>query len=59
MKLKFSIEEPCTVNWDKMEKEFDSRFCCKCSKSVKDFTQMKEEEIFRYLKENRKDKIYG
>ena len=59
MKLKLSIEEPCTENWDKMVKESDSRFCRKCSKSVKDFTQMKEEEIFRYLKENKDGKICG
>ena len=59
MKLKISIEDPCNENWDEMKSEFDSRFCSKCSKGVKDFTNMKEEEIFRYLKENIEDKICG
>ena len=59
MKLKLSIEDPCNENWDEMKEEFNSRFCSKCSKNVKDFTKMKEEEIHRYLKENKKDKICG
>lgn len=59
MKLKLNIDDPCNENWDTMKREIDSGFCKKCSKSVKDFTQMKEEEIYRYIKENKNDNICG
>ena len=59
MKFKLSIEESCTENWKKMEKGTDSRFCQKCNSDVKDFTGMNEEEIFRFIKKNKDDKICG
>ena len=44
-----TIAEPCTQNWDKMEKGSDFGFCTACSKNVIDFTNYTNAEIISVL----------
>jgi len=52
MKVPFkeiSIAEPCTQNWDEMEKGAGFNFCAACSKNVIDFSGYTHAEIIQTL----------
>lgn len=44
-----SINEPCTQNWELMEKRGGEHFCSSCQKCVIDFSAFNEAEIIRVL----------
>jgi len=50
----FSIQvpEPCHEDWGKMTPKDKGRFCTSCTKTVVDFTKMKNNEISTYMEEN-------
>ena len=51
--LILKIPEPCHQSWDEMTPESKGRFCGSCQKIVVDFTQMSDEQVKRYLFDNR------
>lgn len=59
IKIKLSINNPCSEKWDLMEKDKDSRFCEKCQKHVMDFTNKRADEILEYILSNYGKKICG
>lgn len=53
--IKITIKNPCNkINWTTMSDFERGKFCSICSKSVTDFTKMKDDEIINFL--NRSDK---
>jgi hypothetical protein len=44
-KLKITVPEPCTQNWDEMQPSEQGRFCLHCVKEVIDFTSFTNDEI--------------
>lgn len=58
-KVQISIPKPCHENWNAMTPESKGRFCALCSKTVIDFTEMKDEEITDYFQENGSQKVCG
>ena len=58
-KIKPSIPNPCSEDWNKMKIGLNSRFCDSCTKNVVDFTSMKREEILKYLLVNSDKKVCG
>ncbi|MEG0850187.1 MAG: energy transducer TonB [Flavobacterium sp.] len=58
-KLRITIPEPCTENWDKMIPNKEGRFCLSCSKTVIDFTSMLPEEIQHFFTQNQNKSICG
>jgi hypothetical protein len=59
MNSQFSVPKPCHENWDAMTPAEQGRFCSVCSKSVTDFTQMSNEEIVIYLRQNSGSRVCG
>jgi len=49
MKKTFSINNPCSENWNSMTAKEQGRYCSACSTAVADFTTMSEEEIIDSL----------
>lgn len=47
--IKFSIPEPCTESWDKMDPAEQGKFCDKCCKVVVDFTSKTTKEILGFI----------
>ncbi|RZN80650.1 MAG: hypothetical protein EVB11_11380 [Winogradskyella sp.] len=44
-----SIPEPCHEDWNKMTPRDKGRHCSKCSKTVIDFTNQSDEQVFKHL----------
>jgi hypothetical protein len=59
MNTQFSVPKPCHENWDAMTPEEKGRFCSVCSKTVTDFTQMSNEQIVIYLRQNSGSRVCG
>ena len=57
-KYKLQIENPCQENWQDMIPKGRGRFCDSCDKTVIDFTQSCNQEIFRFL-QNKKGNTCG
>lgn len=53
------IQNPCSENWNKMNKTEKGRFCESCNHIVIDFTNMTNEEIESYFEVNSRDNICG
>ena len=47
-----NIPEPCHEDWNKMSPRDKGRHCSKCSKTVVDFTNQSDEQIFKHLKKS-------
>lgn len=47
--MKLIIPKPCHENWNAMTPVEKGRFCSVCSKTVKDFTKLSDEEIIQNL----------
>lgn len=47
--IAINIAEPCSQNWDLMEKRKDERFCESCQKCVVDFSTYSNSEIVKIL----------
>lgn len=52
------INEPCTINWSKMEDQDFGKFCKVCRKNVYDLTSYSDNELIKII-ENSKDGICG
>ncbi|MFT3680087.1 MAG: hypothetical protein QM791_07420 [Ferruginibacter sp.] len=48
-KLYISLPKPCGEDWEQMEHRSNGRFCTNCKKTVVDFTQMTDKELFNYF----------
>lgn len=48
--IKLTIAEPCHENWNAMLPEEKGRFCLSCQKTVVDFTNMNDRQVFDYFK---------
>ena len=47
----FKIKDPCSEDWSSMTPEEKGKFCDKCSKTVHDFTEKSDQEIFDTIKD--------
>ena len=47
--IKIAIPKPCVANYDEMSATQAGRFCNSCQKEVVDFTNMTDDEIFRFF----------
>lgn len=52
MKSGLHIPQPCKKKWDAMIPDKNGKFCDSCSKTVIDFSKMKQPEIQKYYIEN-------
>lgn len=50
--MKLTIPTPCHENWNRMSPAEQGRFCAVCSKTVKDFTAVPDEEILDEFSKN-------
>ncbi|NVK04281.1 MAG: energy transducer TonB [Flavobacteriia bacterium] len=57
--MKARIPSPCPANWDDMKIKVNSRHCAQCDKDVMDFTQMRREEIIRFLILHSQENVCG
>jgi hypothetical protein len=57
--VKYSIKEPCHVDWSEMKPEAKGRFCESCSKTVVDFSSMSDFSIVNYLESHKNQSICG
>ena len=48
--IQLSIADPCHENWNNMLPEEKGRFCLSCQKTVVDFTNMSDGQVFDYFK---------
>jgi hypothetical protein len=48
--IQLSIADPCHENWNQMLPEDKGRFCLSCQKTVVDFTNMSDGQVFDYFK---------
>ena len=51
--LTIKIPEPCHEDWNKMTSVEKGKFCSVCTKEVIDFTQKSDEELFKFVKNNK------
>ena len=47
--FKVSVPQPCTQDWQGMQPDEKGRYCLSCRKSVVDFTQMTDQEVYSHL----------
>ncbi|MEO8770191.1 MAG: hypothetical protein ABI402_08905 [Ferruginibacter sp.] len=57
--LKITIPSPCHENWDNMSPNQQGRHCNSCSKTVVDFTQMKDDEVKNFLINKQHERLCG
>ncbi len=57
--IQLSIPEPCHENWEAMTPEAQGRFCQSCAKTVVDFTQMTDTEVFNFFKDKAGQQVCG
>jgi len=50
--MKIQISKPCHENWDGMTSNEKGRFCEICSRTVSDFTNSSDEELYQEVKSN-------
>ena len=53
--IAISITEPCSENWDLMEKRNEGHFCDSCQKCVVDFSTYSNSEIIKVLSSSKND----
>jgi hypothetical protein len=56
---KILIAKPCSENWDDMKTENGGKFCESCQNHVFDFTDMSEDYIIKFFKDNAGKTICG
>jgi hypothetical protein len=47
--FKVSVPQPCTQDWQGMQPDEKGRYCLSCRKSVVDFTEMTDQEVYSHL----------
>lgn len=58
-KLTLHIPTPCTQNWNSFPQNESGGFCSQCSKTVIDFTQLSDKELYQALALQNPGKICG
>lgn len=56
--MKITIPKPCHENWENMTPDEKGRFCAVCSKTVRDFSKVPDDEIIAFFS-NTSDSICG
>lgn len=51
--MTIDVPNPCSENWDDMRATTNGKFCTSCEREVIDFTQMNDQEIIKYFKNNK------
>ena len=59
MKSKVLIKNPCTRDLDRMPRTATGVFCTRCREKVEDQTRFTDEELIKWLSDNRKEKPCG
>ncbi len=49
LRIKLTIPEPCSENWDKMTVSERGRFCSRCSNIITDFSTFTDKELVEYI----------
>lgn len=57
--MEISIQKPCHENWDAMTPNEQGAFCCKCVKTVVDFSNKTIEEIKEFFIGKQNEKVCG
>lgn len=52
-RISLRLDEPCTQQWSDMTPSTTGRYCDSCEKNVIDFSQMTDNEILKFLSENK------
>lgn len=52
-RISLRLDEPCHQKWSEMTPSDQGRYCDSCEKNVIDFSQMTDNEILKFLGENR------
>jgi hypothetical protein len=47
--MKITIPKPCHENWENMTPDEKGRFCAVCSKTVRDFSKVPDDEIIGFF----------
>ncbi|OYX90866.1 MAG: hypothetical protein B7Y76_15000 [Sphingobacteriia bacterium 35-40-5] len=58
-KIKLNIPTPCTQNWNNFPQNSTGGFCSQCSKTIIDFTQLSDKELYQALALQNPGKICG
>jgi hypothetical protein len=59
MSESIKVEKPCHEDWNKMKRGGQGKHCDQCNKVVIDFTNAKEEEILKYIRQNSGQRVCG
>lgn len=57
--VRYTIEEPCHEDWNRMKPAEKGRFCEACSKTVVDFSSMSDFSIVNYLEGKKNESVCG
>src|SRR5690606_34654257 len=57
--IQISIPRPCTQDWNKMTPQQQGRFCDSCQKCVVDFTGFTDEQLIKYINQNKSQQLCG
>ncbi len=58
LKIKLTIPNPCSEDWNKMTPQGDGRFCNRCSHIIRDFSTYSDRELIEFLSKE-KGKVCG
>lgn len=58
LKIKLSIPEPCSEDWDKMALVEQGRFCQRCSNIIRDFSTFTDKELVEFISKST-EKVCG
>lgn len=53
------VQSPCQQPWSEMTPEQQGRFCNACARTVIDFTNCTDEELFAFFSTDRKERVCG
>lgn len=53
------IPNPCTQNWDELQSISDGRFCMHCNKTVIDFTQYTDADLYHFFAKHGTQNVCG
>ncbi len=59
MSESIKVEKPCHEDWNKMKPGAEGRHCDVCNKVVINFTNVREEEIINYIRQNSGQRVCG
>jgi hypothetical protein len=57
--IQITIPQPCSEDWNKMTPQEQGRFCDSCRKCVVDFTGFTDEQLYKFFREHKGEKVCG